>query len=112
MGCMKCGKKLGESQVFCDECLAEMEKRPVKPGTVVKLPKRTSSPPAKKRSLRHRYFWDAEDQIDNLRMKLRWTTAAFVIALIGLLVCIVMLLWLLKSQGRIDFPFLCSSDCG
>ncbi len=39
MQCMKCGRDLQPGQVFCDECLAEMEKYPVKPGTVVLLPR-------------------------------------------------------------------------
>ena len=38
MQCMKCGRDLQPGQVFCEECLAEMEKYPVKPGTVVLLP--------------------------------------------------------------------------
>ena len=38
MQCMKCGRDLQPGQVFCDECLEEMEKYPVKPGTVVLLP--------------------------------------------------------------------------
>ena len=35
MSCMKCGKEVSEDQVFCPECLAEMERYPVKPGTPV-----------------------------------------------------------------------------
>lgn len=39
MQCMKCGRETEAGQVFCEECLAEMEKYPVKPGTVVQLPR-------------------------------------------------------------------------
>ena len=40
MSCMKCGKEVSEGQVFCEECLTEMERYPVKPGTPVLLPHR------------------------------------------------------------------------
>lgn len=38
--CMKCGAGIRAGQVFCEECLADMEKHPVKPGTPVILPRR------------------------------------------------------------------------
>lgn len=37
MTCLKCGRET--DQTFCDLCRAEMEKYPVKPGTIVQLPK-------------------------------------------------------------------------
>lgn len=40
--CMRCGREIGEEQVFCPECLADMEKYPVKPGTAVRLPQRSA----------------------------------------------------------------------
>lgn len=40
MKCMKCGCVIPAGQVFCDECLEDMEKHPVKPGTPVILPRR------------------------------------------------------------------------
>ena len=45
MSCMKCGKEVSEDQVFCPECLAEMERYPVKPGTPVLLPHRSPITP-------------------------------------------------------------------
>ncbi len=46
MNCMKCGRKIALGQVFCKECLAEMEKYPVKPGTPIVLPTQpTTQPP-------------------------------------------------------------------
>lgn len=41
MNCMKCGKELEGSGAFCPECLAVMERYPVKPGTKVMLPQRS-----------------------------------------------------------------------
>ena len=37
MRCLKCGRET--EQTFCEICRAEMEKYPVKPGTIVMLPK-------------------------------------------------------------------------
>lgn len=37
MKCLKCGRET--DQTFCETCRAEMEKYPVKPGTIVLLPK-------------------------------------------------------------------------
>lgn len=40
MNCMRCGREIRDGQVFCPECLAEMEKCPVKPDAPVRLPRR------------------------------------------------------------------------
>ena len=37
MKCLKCGRET--DQTFCADCRAEMEKYPVKPGTIILLPK-------------------------------------------------------------------------
>ena len=39
MQCMKCGQDVEETGVFCNACLADMKNYPVRPGTVVQLPK-------------------------------------------------------------------------
>lgn len=43
MNCMKCGREISGDQVFCDHCLADMEKYPVRPDIVIQLPKRPAS---------------------------------------------------------------------
>lgn len=43
MQCMKCGREIPAGDVFCQECLADMEKYPVKPGTVVHIPNQARS---------------------------------------------------------------------
>lgn len=51
MNCIKCGREIEETRVFCNHCLDRMAAYPVKPGTPVYLPKPT--PPAeKKRNLK------------------------------------------------------------
>ena len=88
MQCMKCGRDVEAEQVFCEECLAYMEKYPVKPGTVVQLPPRTAQSPAKKQQTHHRKPAPApEEQVKSLRKRLRAVTLALVLtaaALAGL----------------------------
>jgi hypothetical protein len=40
MNCMKCGAETKDDKCFCENCLAGMERYPVKPGTPVILPER------------------------------------------------------------------------
>ena len=37
MNCMKCGREIALGQVFCKECLTDMEQYPIKPGTPVPM---------------------------------------------------------------------------
>ena len=103
MACMKCGKKLGSSQVFCDECLATMAENPVKPNTVVTLPQRETAPTPKKKVLPHRYFWNLEGENDTLRTKLRWMRFALIVAILGFIIAVAVIFLLLHWQGRLDF---------
>lgn len=103
MGCMKCGRKLESSHVFCDECLKKMEQNPIKPGTVVRLPNRPPAPTVKKRAQHRRYFWNAEDEIGTLQSKVRWLRFALFIAVFGFLLSVAVIFLLLYWQGRLDF---------
>ena len=49
--CMKCGRPRADDQAFCENCLADMARHPVKPGVVVLLPQqeRPARPAARKR---------------------------------------------------------------
>ena len=67
MNCMKCGRETRDENVFCQDCLLDMEKYPVRPGTVVLLPRRRESSIVKKIQTRH--VPTAEEQIAFLR---RW----------------------------------------
>ena len=103
MACMKCGKKLGSSQVFCDECLSKMEQAPVPANAVVNLPRRTPAPTQKKKPARHRYFWNIEGENDTLRTKIRWLRFALIVAILGFLMSVALIFLLLHWQGRLDF---------
>ena len=103
MGCMKCGKELASTQVFCDECLEKMEKSPVKTNAVVVLPTRPTKITAKKKRISHQFVWDAEDKIDILRSKLRWTTFALIVSILGFLLAVGVIFLLLYWQGNLHY---------
>lgn len=67
MQCMKCGREIANRQVFCEECLAEMEKYPVKPGTVVQLPPRPRQTTVKKSNAHRRPERQPKEKIKILR---------------------------------------------
>lgn len=81
MNCMKCGSTITGSGVFCQECLADMEKYPVKPNITVQLPVRSTVPAVKKKS-RHKYI-KPEDQIRHLKKVRNWLCVLLVTALLA-----------------------------
>ena len=98
MNCMKCGRKIKDRQVFCEECLAIMETYPVKPGTPIQLPPPPpkNAPPAKANKKRPK---KPEEQIQQLRIRIRWLSLAFIVAMLSFIVVVIMLLWLLDGPG-------------
>ena len=78
MNCMKCGRETQLEDVFCQNCLLEMEKYPVQPGTVVLLPRRKESSLIKKTVKRH--VPSSEDQIKSLRKQVKILTILLLIA--------------------------------
>lgn len=71
MVCLKCGREIEENQVFCPDCVDDMEKYPVKPGTAIQLPRRTETSLQKKSHARRRTPPTQEEQIRSLRKALR-----------------------------------------
>lgn len=65
MTCMKCGRDTSAEDVFCSDCLLEMGKYPVAPGTVVLLPRRRENT-AQKRTAKRRVV-SVEEQNAGLR---------------------------------------------
>ena len=78
--CPKCGRDAAENQAFCAECLAEMEKYPVKPGVVVLLPRREQQT-AKTASHRRYPAVSPEEQIQKLKKRITALTLALLLAL-------------------------------
>lgn len=96
MNCMKCGRELKGTEVFCPECAAEMEKYPVKPGTPVQLPPRTFTPPVKKK-IRRRVL-KPEEQVSKLRHSVRWLSLALIVLILCFAAVTVMLLQMLEQR--------------
>lgn len=83
MNCMKCGREVQAEQVFCQSCLADMEKYPVKPDTVILLPKRPAHQAAKRAAPKKR-FRNPEEQISHLRRVIRWLVIAVIVLILTL----------------------------
>ncbi len=85
MNCVKCGRETRGEDIFCQDCLTEMEKYPVQPGTVVLLPRRKETATVKKAPKRHTP--SAEEQIETLRQH----RATLLLLLVACLVAIALM---------------------
>ena len=77
MYCMKCGPEMTQQQAFCEACLAEMEKYPVKPGTVIQLPPRPETPVQRKQPRKRTLSPD--EQLLQLKKRCRRLTIVLVL---------------------------------
>lgn len=78
--CIKCGKELSTTKVFCQECLESMEKYPVATGTPIVLHPRSAAAqkaPVKKKP-------SAEEQLPKLKKKIRVLSALLAVLLLVL----------------------------
>ena len=92
MKCLKCGRET--DQTFCQACRKEMERYPVKPGTIVQLPKDRSAAYIR-RSTNWRAMVPPEEQIEKQKRTIRRlgsAVAALVVLLVGMGFAIVQLL--------------------
>lgn len=80
MNCIKCGREIDPGEVFCSICLEEMEKHPVKPGTVVLLPPKQAEYLPKKQP-RRRHIPSPEDQVKRLKRRCRILVAVLLLTL-------------------------------
>lgn len=83
MNCLKCGRETDQS--FCEQCRKEMERYPVKPGTIVLLP-RDRSASYTRRSANWRLKRSTEDQIANQKRTIRRLSGA-VAAMAMVVIC-------------------------
>lgn len=99
MQCMKCGREIPGGQVFCDACLDGMAKYPVKPGTAFYLPSRINTEPAKKQPQHRRPALQPEEQVIQLKKKLRRSRAALALAWLLLLGCVGAGVWYFYEEN-------------
>ena len=80
MNCLKCGREIDAQDVFCSQCLKDMEKYPVKPGTAVHIPARREESAAPKPQPRKKTV-TPEQQVVKLRKKVRSLTVTLILVL-------------------------------
>lgn len=98
MNCMKCGKEADKGQVFCAECLQEMEKYPVKPGTAVQIPQRPAEPAAKR--VKRRKVLRPEEQIARLRSAVVWMGLTIAVLIAALVLTVAVSLHMMEQQEK------------
>ena len=91
MHCMKCGSEISDGQVFCDSCLAQMNRYPVAPETKILLPSRPAPDAVKKQPQRRRVL-SPEDKLRRLRVLVKWLSICLVGAILLLAFSIALLL--------------------
>lgn len=91
MNCMKCGTEIESGKVFCESCLSDMDKYPVKPGTRILLPNHPTPEAVKKQPPKKRPP-TAEEKLSKMRHVLKWLTVALVVSLLLLGFAVSMLL--------------------
>lgn len=104
MHCLKCGRKIEDNESFCPDCLADMAKYPIQPGTVVKLPTRTATISTKKRPTRRRKPLKPEEQIAALKKRCNWLTVLLILAILAALIGLAGILWLLGWLDQLSIP--------
>lgn len=95
MKCLKCGRET--DQTFCQTCRDEMEKYPVKPGTIVLLPK--ERPSGKKTPSRHPAV-PPEVIMQNQRRTIRRLGRGFAVLLVLTVLMGVVIVRLVEESGR------------
>lgn len=85
MNCMKCGREIALGQAFCKDCLEDMAKHPVNPGTPVQIPTPQPVQPSR-RSTHVKKTKKAEEQIIRLRKLVRLQNLVVLILLLMLIV--------------------------
>ena len=91
MDCMKCGREIPASQVFCARCLEVMQQYPVKSDAPIHLPNHRPQVVPKKPASRRRQL-PPEEQIPLLKRACR-----------RLIFCVVVLALLLSAAGTVIF---------
>ena len=100
MNCMKCGREMTLGQVFCKECLAQMAKHPVEPGTPVQLPVHKPETPRKQSNVRKPR--KPEEQIARLRRRVRGLVIALIsVTLVGAIAISILVNIVIKSRSTV-----------
>ena len=97
MKCLKCGRDT--DQTFCESCRDDMARYPVKPGTIVQLPKdRSASSPRDNKDWRN--VISAETQIENQKRVIRRLSMAVAVLALLLVGMGVGMFWILSGASQ------------
>ena len=96
MSCLKCGQNVSAGQIFCDTCLADMERHPVKPGTPVIIPQRSKPLPSKRS---YKRIQKPEDIIAAQRQLIGWLFATIIILILAVAA---LTFTVLNQKGKLD----------
>ena len=100
MACIKCGRKVKDQHVFCEDCLAEAEGYPVDPATPIQLPAHAPVVSQKKKGGKKKAARPPEAQLKRLRASMRWLLFALVVVLLAFCLTALMLLNLLEQRDQ------------
>lgn len=98
MKCMRCARETAPQQVFCNACLEDMARYPVRSDTPIYLPVRKPKEAPRKKSRLFRRERTAEEMVMILRKRVKVLTALTVI-LVMMLSAAMAGVWLAKKQG-------------
>ena len=98
MNCLKCGAEMKESGAFCDTCLEDMAKYPVKPNVTIQLPRRPNIPATKKKKAKKVRIVKPEDQIRQLKLVRNWLIGLLAAALLAFAASSAMVVHLLTQD--------------
>ena len=102
MRCLKCGRQTEDEQVFCPQCLSQMEAYPVKQDIHIQLPNRPAES-APKKAGRKKAVLSPEEQLSLLKKRLRRLTAALVVLALLLCAALAGLIYDLSSTEDLDW---------
>ena len=97
MRCLKCGRET--DQTFCQTCREEMDRYPVKPGTIIQLPKDRSKSYTR-RSINWRDMISPETQIENQKRTIRRLSGAVAALVVLLIVMGFVMFRVLQNPGQ------------
>lgn len=101
MNCMKCGRDIAVNQVFCPDCLEEMEKYPVQPNVAIHLPAQSVEELGKKPARRYRPILSTEEQLKRMRKRIS-----------GLVLALILVSALAISLGVVAYEILIHNNGG
>lgn len=96
---MKCGREI-RLGAFCDECLADMEKYPVKPNTVVQLPNRQEAIQSRKKGRRK----ELTEKEKLIRYERRVRILTWINGILAILLAVALALCLMEYRKTLGPP--------